>query len=110
MRHDPPYGHLRDEPTQCVELCGALFPVEHPVHVRILDKTEKRLARTHCFDPRRIGLFNARSEEVHRPQNSRLPLEFCIPTIQRQKELLPTRCQPWQTVPPTKQFLYSVRP
>jgi len=46
------------------KLCGALFPIQKPVHVGILDKTEKRLTRTHCFYPRRIDLFNARSEEV----------------------------------------------
>src|SRR5882724_8862063 len=78
MRHYSPYGHLRDELTYCVELSGTLPPVQQPVHVGILHEIEKRLARTHCFYPGCIGLFNTRSEDVHRAHVSPLLLEFCI--------------------------------
>src|SRR5437879_1414354 len=36
MRNDSPYGHLRDEPTKRVELCGTLSPVQKPIHVSVL--------------------------------------------------------------------------
>src|SRR6267154_980858 len=36
MRNDSPYGHLRDEPTKRIELCGTLSPVQKPIHVSVL--------------------------------------------------------------------------
>src|SRR5260370_39487591 len=39
MRHDPPYGHLRDKPTKRVELGGTLSPVQKPIHVSVLHES-----------------------------------------------------------------------
>src|SRR6266850_1370941 len=110
MRHDPPYRHPRDELAERVKFCGALSPVQQPVHVSILHEIEKRPTSGYCFYPRCIGLCDPRSKEIHRAHNSPLLLEYRIPAIQRQKKLLPTGCQPRQRVPRAKQFLYRLRP
>ncbi len=110
MGNDSANRHLRNELTKCVELRSALSPVQQPVHVGILNQFEKRLASTHCFYSRRIGLCDTGSEVVHRAYHTPLLLEFRIPAIQRQKKLIPSGCQARQRVWGAKQFLYRVRP
>src|SRR5260370_18771797 len=98
MRNDSAYGQLRDELTQYVKLCGALTPVQQPVHISILHEFENRLSGAQQFYPRCIGFRNTWSEEVYGAYNLTFCFELRIPAIQRQKKLLPAWCQPRQRV------------
>src|ERR1700751_319637 len=62
MRHDATRRHPLDQSAKHVKFFSPLFPVQNPVHIRILYQIEHRFTRADFFDARRAFVAAGRKQ------------------------------------------------